>query len=113
MQNNPQTSEQKMIRSLMLGGLIFSVVLFILGIISHALSSTPAAAIKLNDIISSNVFWGQRCLGLGILILSSLPVLRVLVLMSIWIRDRDWKYAGTALLVLITLAFSIWSGNLH
>lgn len=50
-------------------------------------------------------------LALGILVLIATPVLRVLGSFVIFLHERDWRYAGVTLIVLLVLAASLLLGG--
>ena len=50
-------------------------------------------------------------LALGILILIATPILRVLGSFVIFLYERDWRYAGVTLIVLLVLAASLLLGR--
>jgi uncharacterized membrane protein len=54
---------------------------------------------------------GLLLIALGILALAMTPALRVLSLVLIWGRERDWRFVGVALAVAVTLALSIVLGK--
>lgn len=53
---------------------------------------------------------GLRLLALGILVLALTPALRILVLIVVWARARDWRFVLVAVLVAATLGASIALG---
>lgn len=53
---------------------------------------------------------GSRLMGLGILVLGLTPVLRVLLLVLLWVREHDYRHAMIAAFVLLTLIVSIAFG---
>jgi len=44
-------------------------------------------------------------------VLALTPALRVLALVAIWWRERDWRFVGVALAVVATLAVGIALGK--
>lgn len=54
---------------------------------------------------------GSRLMGCGILVLGLTPVVRVLLLALLWLRERDYRHALVALVVLITLVAAIVLGT--
>ena len=50
-------------------------------------------------------------LALGILILIATPILRVLGSFVVFLYERDWRYAGVTLIVLLVLAASLLLGR--
>jgi len=48
---------------------------------------------------------------LGVLVLALTPALRVLAVMLIWWRERDWRFVGVAVAVVATLAVGLMLGR--
>jgi uncharacterized membrane protein len=48
---------------------------------------------------------------LGVLVLALTPAVRVLAVMVIWARERDWRFVGVALAVIATLAAGMAIGK--
>ena len=90
-----------------------TVFLLLAGILLSMMYSAPLISISYKDTINPDVFWSTRIIGLGILTLSFIPLLRVVILMWIWVKENDWTNAISALLVFITLIFSMFSGYFH
>jgi uncharacterized membrane protein len=48
---------------------------------------------------------------LGVTVLALTPALRVVALVALWWRERDWHFVGVALAVVATLAVGIFLGK--
>jgi uncharacterized membrane protein len=72
------------------------------------MTSTP---VTLKGLLEHGISSGNRLMGLGVLFLGLTPVLRVAMLIYLWCRERDWKFAAVALVVFITLLISISLGG--
>lgn len=99
----------------LLGGLLISAVLLVLGA-TRVLVSHEAPAEKRPAAVDS-IFWravqgdGVAILDLGILILMLTPVSRVVVLTLGWLARRDWRFGLIALCVLALLVTSLILGT--
>ena len=49
--------------------------------------------------------------SVGILVLALTPALRVLALVVMWARERDWRFVAVALAVTVTLTLAIVAGR--
>ena len=54
---------------------------------------------------------GDTIMAVGILALALTPALRVLTLIVLWTRERDWRYVGVATMVLAVLAVAARLGH--
>lgn len=54
---------------------------------------------------------GHRLMLAGLLLLALTPALRVIALLVLWLRERAWRFAGTAALVLLLLGIALWAGG--
>ena len=50
-------------------------------------------------------------MALGVLVLAATPLFRVLALVVLWTRERDWRFVVVALLVVATLSMAIVVGH--
>jgi uncharacterized membrane protein len=57
----------------------------------------------------------DRCLAIGIVLLITLPVLRVALMVGVFVLERDYRFAAIACAVLgiIALGFLLGTINLH
>jgi uncharacterized membrane protein len=53
---------------------------------------------------------GAQVVAAGVVLFISLPVLRVLVMLAVFMRDRDYRLALVAAIVLITLVAGLAVG---
>ncbi|MPZ93104.1 MAG: DUF1634 domain-containing protein [Actinobacteria bacterium] len=88
-----------------------SVLLMVLGMIvwvasgeRESPSTTPSELLGVLDM-------GHRLMLTGILLLAITPALRVVALLGLWIRERAWRFAATAALVLVLLGIAFWAGG--
>jgi uncharacterized membrane protein len=88
-----------------------SVILMLTGMIvwiasgdRESPSTTPAQLLEGLDA-------GHRLMLAGILLLAITPVLRVVALLGLWVRERAWRFAATAALVLVLLSVALWAAG--
>ncbi len=53
---------------------------------------------------------GARVVTLGIALFIILPILRVAVMLTVFLRDRDYRFAAIATVVLLVIASGAWLG---
>jgi uncharacterized membrane protein len=108
----PPARERKSIQFVLRGGLFLATISmaigFVLELLQRDLESRPLAVAS---IFSSATPVGDRWMGLGILLLSLTPAVRVLALFVLWVQEKDWRFAGVALAVMATLAAAIALGG--
>lgn len=72
--------------------------------------SYSAPSLEIFELLRPGFHLGDRMIAFGILILAMTPLIRVIVLTILWIKEKDWKFVAVALTVLLTLALSIGVG---
>ena len=50
-------------------------------------------------------------ISLGLIVLILTPVMRVMGSVVVFVRERDWRYAGITFLVLVVMLISLWVGQ--
>lgn len=55
----------------------------------------------------SHLGWGDRLMTLGVLALALTPAFRVLALVVLWTREKDWRFVGVACAVFATLVLAV------
>lgn len=104
--------ERFWVQFLLRAGLAISVVLMFIGIaIKVSQGDYNAPGVALFDLFSAGLTLGDRFMAIGVFILALTPALRVLLLMMLWIKEKDWKFVGIAVIVMITLVVSLVSGK--
>ncbi|GMU63550.1 MAG: DUF1634 domain-containing protein [Myxococcales bacterium] len=99
-------------QGLLRGGLAVAVVLMVVGLVVQVASGEVAApGVPLRALVGTGVSPGTRLMGLGVLALGLTPGLRVVLLLVLWARERDWRFVGVAALVVMTLAVSLALGG--
>jgi hypothetical protein len=88
-----------------------SVLLMVLGLIVWVASGDRAAPSTTPAQLFGALDTGHRLMLAGILLLAITPALRVIALLGLWIRERAWRFAATAALVLVLLTVAFWAGG--
>ncbi len=53
----------------------------------------------------------ELVMALGVLVLAATPAFRVLALLVLWSRERDWRFVGVAAAVVVTLSVAVVIGH--
>jgi uncharacterized membrane protein len=122
--NNPQEEsglkkeEQKsfdeILHHLLVIGLVISVILLLTGLtlslVTH--QGLPTKVLTLQSVFQS-VFALQVSgfISLGLLVLIATPVVRVISSFIAFLVERDWRFAGITLIVLVTVTISVFFGK--
>jgi uncharacterized membrane protein len=103
--------DRDVVKALLRGGLGLSVGLMATGLVLRLASgATAAPGASLAQLFAGEVPWGDRLMGLGAVTLGLTPALRVLTLVALWTRERDWRFVAVAVLVVLTLGVSLALG---
>lgn len=70
-----------------------------------------SAPVAMFELLSESLTLGNRLLGMGVLILALTPAIRVVTLTILWTRERDWKFVGISIVVIISLIISVVLGG--
>jgi uncharacterized membrane protein len=102
--------EHRPIQGVLRGGLALSVLAMAAGLVVRAASGrTDAPALSLFHLFDGDL--GLSLCGLGVLVLALTPALRVLVLLALWVREKDFRFVLVALVVLATLGAAVALGK--
>ena len=105
-------TERDLVTNLLRGGLALSTLLMLAGVIvSLASGHVRPIAVSMDDLFRGGLSLGERLMGTGILVLAATPAFRVIALLFLWIRERDWRFVIVAAIVIITLSLSIILGR--
>ncbi len=105
-------TDRKIVQFLLRAGLWLSVVLMLLGLVTSLGSGeTTPTPVEMKALFAPCISPGNHLMGAGVLLLGLTPVLRVLMLVYLWYREKDWKFAIIALIVFATLMVSISLGG--
>jgi uncharacterized membrane protein len=105
--------ERRDVQWLLRVGLALAAALMLLGVVTALLGGSlpttqwlPAGAFGAHQALP------ERLSGLGILVLAATPAFRVVTLITLWVRERDWKFVAIAVVVaaVLTLAIAVGGG---
>jgi uncharacterized membrane protein len=92
-------------------GLAASALLMLAGLaLKVAGVDTAAPAVPL-DAVLGPLDPADRLMVLGVLVLGLTPAARVLALVGVWARERDWRFAAVAVTVLVVLGVAALLGG--
>jgi len=104
--------ERQSVQWLLRGGLFISGILLTLGLLLELFrGELSPRAFDLSELMHGQSPMGERLMGLGILVLSMTPAVRVVALLVLWTQERDWKFVTVALAVIATLGAAIALGG--
>lgn len=102
---------QRIVQRLLRVGLAVSVVLMLVGLVMKIISgSHHSGGVKLFSLGASGST-PDLVMAIGVLVLAATPAFRVVALVVLWSRERDWRFVGVAVAVLITLSFAVILGH--
>jgi uncharacterized membrane protein len=111
-QNRTLAVERFTVQLLLRLGLAISIALMAIGLgINLTQNEITPVAVSLVQVIGPALPLGNRLLGLGVLALAMTPVLRVITLLYLWGKERDYRFMIVAAVVLVTLSLSIFLGG--
>lgn len=109
---NAPSRDGRLVQLLLQSGLAISALLMLAGLVVQLASGAHGAvSVKMFEIATAKVGTGTRLMALGILVLAFTPVFRVLMLVGLWTRERDWRFVGVAMTVVVVLAIAIAAGG--
>lgn len=102
---------QRIVQWLLRGGLIVAVVLMATGFgMKLASGSHESPGVKLFSLGSADAN-ADLVMAVGVLVLALTPAFRVLALVVLWARERDWRFVGVACAVVVTLSLAVIVGH--
>jgi uncharacterized membrane protein len=90
-------------------GLGLSVILFASGLLVRLASGVDDAPSARAWHLDGDL--GLMLSTLGVTVLALTPALRVLALVVLWWRERDWRFVAVSLAVVLTLATGVLVGK--
>jgi Protein of unknown function (DUF1634) len=103
--------EVSAVQTLLRTGLLVSVATMATGLawalfIGHRF----AAPIRLGSLLSDGT-GPDRVTAVGVLVLALTPAARVVTLLVLWARERDWRYVGVGVTVVAVLGLAMLVGR--
>lgn len=114
MENNSPApaSDRKLVQLLLRSGLVISMLLMVAGLfVNVSTGHIESVPVGMFDLMNESMLLGDRLLGFGVLVLSLTPAMRVLTLTALWTREKDWKFVGISIIVIIALIISVSLGG--
>ncbi len=102
---------QKIVQWLLRGGLVVAAVLMAIGLGMKVASGSRHADGTPMFSLGSSGSHADTVMGVGVLVLALTPAFRVLALVVLWGRERDWRFVGVALAVVVTLSCAVIIGH--
>lgn len=102
---------RRFIQVVLRGGLAVAFVLMVTGILVKAVEGHSDAPSTPLFSLGSAGDVGDVIMAVGILVLAITPAVRVLSLIVLWAREKDWHYTGVAVVVLVVLAAAAAIGH--
>ncbi|MCA9530013.1 MAG: DUF1634 domain-containing protein [Myxococcales bacterium] len=103
---------RRFVQLVLRGGLWVSFALMavglVLALVREGLGDAPAVKLLAMRGAPSA---GERVMAAGILVLALTPALRVVSLLVLWARERDWRFVGVAAVVVVVLAIAAALGR--
>lgn len=97
---------------LLRGGLVVAVTLMSLGFLASVASGDMTAhVVRISDLPAGGIDLGDRLMGLGVFVLALTPAGGVLALLLLWLKERDWRFAGVAAGVTVLLVVAALVGH--
>ena len=104
------SSDERLVARTLQAGLAVGLALMLAGVvIAVATGAVEAEPVRLRE-LTAPLPLGTRLAGLGVLALGLTPGMRVLLLVVLWARERDWRFAAVAATVLAVLTASLLAG---
>ena len=104
--------ERRSVQFLLRAGLALSGALMAAGFaLQFAQGALRSQGFAPRDLLVASLPLGERLMGAGILVLAATPAVRVLALLLLWTRERDFRFVAVALAVIATLAAAIALGG--
>lgn len=103
--------DRDVVQWLLRSGLALAVGLMAFGFVVRVVTGeTVAPGVSLKQVLHGDASRGDWLMGLGALVLGLTPGFRVLTLLVLWTRERDWRFVVVAALVVVTLSVSLFLG---
>jgi hypothetical protein len=102
---------RRFIRLLLISSSVAAALLMASGLIVWLIDGRHAApAVTPGDLLSP-IDLSDRLMMAGILLLAITPVLSTMALLTLWLRERAWRFAAVSALVLSLLGVALWLGS--
>jgi len=104
----------EVVHQILIIGLYVSIFFMVSGLIIDLIRNRafPTAMLSLPEVWARLIqLRASGFFSLGLLLLILTPLLRVVGSFFVFLWERDWRYAGVTLVVLVVMLVSIWFGE--
>jgi uncharacterized membrane protein len=108
--SDPSLRDRAIVQGALRAGLFASFALLVAGMVVASFEHASAGPVSLAALFG-RVPLGSRLMGFGILVLGLTPVVRVMLLVLLWVREHDYRHAAIAGVVLVILIASVVLGH--
>lgn len=102
---------RRFIQALLATTLVASVALMAIGTSIWTASGRRGAPAVTPEQLLGSLDSANRFMLAGIVLLAITPALGVFALLVLWVRERAWRFAATASLVIVLLAIALWAAG--
>ena len=102
---------QRIVQWLLRAGLAISVALMAVGLVMKIASGSHRSHETKMFALGASGSTADTVMAIGVLVLALTPAFRVLALVVLWARERDWRFMGVALGVVVTLSAAVLIGH--
>lgn len=102
---------QRIVQRLLRVGLAISVLLMLIGLVMKIASGSRRSTGVRMFSLAATASNPDLVMAIGVLVLAATPAFRVIALVVLWSRERDWRFVGVAATVVVTLSFAIILGH--
>jgi uncharacterized membrane protein len=105
-------AERRDVQLLLRIGLGTGAVLMAAGLVAALVSGPmPGLLLQTGGLWHRDAALPVRLCAIGILVLAGTPAVRVIALIVLWVRERDWRYAAVAVTVAAVLTLAVALGS--
>jgi uncharacterized membrane protein len=111
----PARSLDEVVHSILMVGFVVSAALFLIGLGLSLWQQQPLPSATVNPAEAFRLILALQPVGflsLGLVVLIATPMLRAVGSILVFVWQRDWRYAGVTLLVLLIMIASIALGRI-
>lgn len=103
--------DQRAVQLLLRVGLAASVMMMLTGLVMKVVSgSRHSDGIRLFSMADAASV-ADATMAIGVLVLAVTPVFRVVALIVLWTRERDWRFVAVAVTVVVVLGLAVLLGH--
>jgi hypothetical protein len=108
--SDAEKRDRHLVKRALQAGLGASVALLAVGfVLAMSEREAPAVGVRLHDLFEP-MAPATRVSALGVLLLALTPTMRVVLLLVLWARERDFRFAAIAGVVFVILVGAVFAG---